>query len=120
MDLVVTVRTNNSALDEPLRWMLRDPRRLRVTRQSDFLWLRLLDVPAALTARCYMAQDTLTLRVDDPSCRRWPAATRWRPARTARTARRPRGRLICAWTWPTWGAPTWVARDVAPWPTPAA
>jgi len=66
MDLVVTVQTNNSALDEPLRWMLRDPRRLRVTRQSDFLWLRLLDVPAALTARCYMAQDTLTLRVDDP------------------------------------------------------
>jgi len=63
---VVTVQTNNSALDEPLRWMLRDPRRLRVTRQSDFLWLRLLNVPAALTARRYMAQDTLTLRVDDP------------------------------------------------------
>ena len=55
--------------DEPLRWMLDNPRAMRVTRQSDSLWIRLLDVPAALEARTYDAGGTIVLGIEsDPMC----------------------------------------------------
>ena len=53
VDLVATVSTVWAPVDEPLRWLLADPRRLRVNRLNDGLWLRILDVPAALAAREY-------------------------------------------------------------------
>jgi predicted acetyltransferase len=53
--------------DEPLRWMLDNPRALRVTRQSDSLWIRLLDVRAALEARTYDADGMVVLGIEsDP------------------------------------------------------
>ncbi len=55
--------------DEPLRWMLDNPRAMRVTRQSDNLWIRLLDVPAALEARSYDVGGTIVLGIEsDPMC----------------------------------------------------
>ena len=60
------VVAHNVPVDEPLLWMLRDPRRLHVTRVRDFLWLRLLDVPAALAARSYGGRGELVLEVSDP------------------------------------------------------
>jgi predicted acetyltransferase len=55
--------------DEPLRWMLDNPRAMRVTRQSDSLWIRLLDVPAALAARTYDTGGALVLGIEsDPVC----------------------------------------------------
>jgi predicted acetyltransferase len=55
--------------DEPLRWMLADPRALRVTRQSDNLWIRLLDVAAALRARGYAADGAISVAIEsDPMC----------------------------------------------------
>jgi predicted acetyltransferase len=51
--------------DEPLRWMLADPRALRVTRSADNLWLRLVDVRAALEARGYPTAASLVLDVSD-------------------------------------------------------
>jgi predicted acetyltransferase len=55
--------------DEPLRWMLDNPRAMRVTRQSDSLWIRLLDVPAALSARTYDASEAIVLGIaSDPMC----------------------------------------------------
>jgi predicted acetyltransferase len=55
--------------DEPLRWMLDNPRAMRVTRQSDSLWIRLLDVKAALEARTYDTSGTLVLGIEsDPMC----------------------------------------------------
>src|SRR5215472_7487052 len=55
--------------DEPLRWMLDNPRAMRVTRQSDSLWIRLLDVRAALEARTYDTGGTLVLGIEsDPMC----------------------------------------------------
>lgn len=69
IDLVQTVRITSRPLDEPLRWMLADPRRLRVSRLVDDLWLRLLDVPAALAARRYAASDRLIFEVADAF---WP------------------------------------------------
>ncbi|HWE64805.1 MAG TPA: GNAT family N-acetyltransferase [Chloroflexota bacterium] len=65
LDLVSTVETFMSPVDEPLRWMLADPRRLRVTNLLDALWLRILDVPAALSARRYATEDALVVDVTD-------------------------------------------------------
>lgn len=65
VDLVGTVRALNSPLDDPLRWMLTDPRRLRSVAQSDSLWLRVLDPAAALGSRRYQGQDTLVLDLTD-------------------------------------------------------
>lgn len=55
--------------DEPLRWMLQNPRAMRVTRQSDNLWMRLLDVPRALEARAYDVPGSIVLGIDsDAMC----------------------------------------------------
>jgi predicted acetyltransferase len=71
LDLVEEVKAPNRPLDEPLRWMLADPRRLRTTEVADHLWLRILDVPAALAARGYRADERLVIEVTsaDPSAR---------------------------------------------------
>ena len=53
-------------MDEPLRWLLADPRRFNVTALYDNLWLRLLDVPRALAARTYGSPGRLALEVTDP------------------------------------------------------
>ncbi len=65
VDLVARVRGLHRPVDEPLRWMLADSRRLRVTHLADNLWVRLLDIPAALSARRYAAPERLTFEVSD-------------------------------------------------------
>ena len=65
VDLISTVRVAHMPADMPLRWMLADPRRLRVTRLVDDLWVRLLDIPAALAARRYGTAARLVLEVAD-------------------------------------------------------
>lgn len=72
MDLATIVTIRHRPLDEPLRWMLADPRRLRVERAVDGLWARLVDVPAALSARRYLTEGRLVFSVVDPFC---PAKT---------------------------------------------
>ncbi|MEU4984748.1 GNAT family N-acetyltransferase [Streptomyces sp. NPDC021969] len=64
-DLTKTVVAPGRPRDEPLRWMLKNPRAMRVTRQADNLWARLLDVPAALAQRSYLRRDELVFTVDD-------------------------------------------------------
>jgi hypothetical protein len=53
IDLVGEISARRRPLDDPLRWRLADPRRLRVTEVIDWLYLRILDVPTALQARGY-------------------------------------------------------------------
>jgi len=65
LDLAVDVHLVGRPLDEPLRWMLADPRRLRTSHTHDGLWARLLDLPAALAARRYTTEDHLVLEVID-------------------------------------------------------
>jgi predicted acetyltransferase len=69
LDLVEEVFAPNRPLDEPLRWMLADPRRLRTTELADHLWLRIIDIPSALEARGYGAAERLVVEVasDDPA-----------------------------------------------------
>jgi predicted acetyltransferase len=65
VDLVAQVNFENLPLQDPVRWMLRDPRRLRTTTVSDWLWVRLVDVAKALEARRYRVEDRLVLDVID-------------------------------------------------------
>lgn len=65
MDLIRAVRLIRRPVDDPLSWMLTDPRRLKTSALRDDLWVRLLDIPAALMARSYAAQGRLTLDVAD-------------------------------------------------------
>jgi predicted acetyltransferase len=67
VDLVGTVTANNLPMDEPLRWMLADADALCVTGTPDFLWLRLVDVPAALAARRYATSGKLVVQVNEPA-----------------------------------------------------
>jgi predicted acetyltransferase len=66
LDLAGTVRLMDRPVDDPVRWRLADPRRLRVTEVGDQLWVRLLDLPGALAARRYAVEGTLVLEVTDP------------------------------------------------------
>jgi predicted acetyltransferase len=52
-------------IDDPVRWLLGDARTLTTSEMTDFLWLRLLDVPAALSARRYAVAGELVLEVVD-------------------------------------------------------
>lgn len=65
----LTVKAPNIPIDDPLAWILIDPRSLRVTRVRDFLWLRLVDVSAALGARRYPVDGTIVFEVRDEV---WP------------------------------------------------
>lgn len=64
-DLTQTVIAPARPRDEPLRWMLTNPRAFRVTRQSDNLWARILDVQAALEGRAYEVPGDITFTIED-------------------------------------------------------
>jgi predicted acetyltransferase len=64
LDLAAQVTGDHLRADEPLLHLLFEPRRLRLT-VGDGLWVRLVDVPAALTARRYAVTGRLTLAVRD-------------------------------------------------------
>jgi predicted acetyltransferase len=65
VDLIETVSARLMPLDEPLRFMLKDPRRLRVNAVNDHLWLKILDIEGALAARTYSVADRVVLQVQD-------------------------------------------------------
>jgi predicted acetyltransferase len=61
--------------DHPLWWILATPRRMKL-RMGDGLWVRLVDVGAALSAREYASDGAVVLDVIDEFCP-WNAGT-WR------------------------------------------
>lgn len=65
-DLVGTVHAALRPVDEPLPWMVSNPRAVQTVARREHLWLRMLDVPAALSARRYAAADSVLLRVTEP------------------------------------------------------
>jgi predicted acetyltransferase len=74
-DLVTTARAYRRPVDDPLPFLLTESRQVR-TRQSDGLWIRLVDLPAALAARRYLRPVDLVIEVADALV---PAnAGRWR------------------------------------------
>jgi predicted acetyltransferase len=65
VDLVSTVEAWGRPADEPLLHLVREPRRLRFGLM-DGLWVRLVDIPAALSARRYRADGRVVFEVTDP------------------------------------------------------
>ncbi|MEU9876256.1 GNAT family N-acetyltransferase [Streptomyces phaeochromogenes] len=65
VDWVTKVRTGWRAADDLLPHLLPDPRAARILTQADLLWVRVLDVVAALEARTYGVSGTLVLEVVD-------------------------------------------------------
>ena len=59
-DLVGKLAATNRPVDDPLWWLLADPRRL-VRKSHDALWLRLIDIPKALEARRYNCDGKLKI-----------------------------------------------------------
>jgi predicted acetyltransferase len=64
VDLTRGVTLVYGAIDEPLLDMVDEPRRLRASL-GDGLWLRVLDVPAALAGRRYATRPDLVIEVSD-------------------------------------------------------
>ena len=82
LDIDWAARTTASLLpvDHPLWWLLATPRHMR-PRVGDGLWVRLVDVGEALSARAYAADGAVVFDVIDEFCP-WNAG-RWRVARRA-------------------------------------
>jgi predicted acetyltransferase len=74
-DLVDTVTAELRGPADPLLYQLLDPRRARVS-VADGLWVRIIDLPAALTRRAYSAPVDVVLEVTDELLR--GNAGRWR------------------------------------------
>lgn len=64
LDLARRFARRNAPIDAPIRHMVADPRAIH-TEIADGLYVRLLDVPAALAARRYAAEAELVLEVRD-------------------------------------------------------
>ncbi|USA00672.1 GNAT family N-acetyltransferase [Streptomyces lydicamycinicus] len=67
IDLTSTVRIEARPADDPLLHLVADRDQVRVTGQEPSLWLRLVDVRAALTARSWAAPVDLVLDLRDPA-----------------------------------------------------
>jgi predicted acetyltransferase len=80
MDLTATIRTEHPRRPlEPVKWFFSNPRAATVTGLSDFLWLRIFDVPRFLSARRYERDGELVLDVvDDVDGAAGPASGRYR------------------------------------------
>ena len=64
MDLTRTLSWWAASVDEPIQYAVSSPARLAM-RVSEALWIRVLDVPAALEARRYAAPADLVIEVTD-------------------------------------------------------
>ncbi|GIJ24710.1 GNAT family N-acetyltransferase [Micromonospora lutea] len=65
LDLTRRLAWMRAAVDEPLLRLVNEPRRLDF-RLIDALWVRVVDVPAALAARRYAADIDVVVEVTDP------------------------------------------------------
>ena len=67
LDLMSVTEAIKRPMDDPMPFMLLDPRRLQRTVR-DGVWLRIVDVAAALGQRGYAGSDRVTLEVRDAVC----------------------------------------------------
>ena len=74
VDLTGEVTLLKRPVDDPLRWLLVDGRRLRPSRLCDWLWVRPVDAAAALAARRYRVAGELVIALSDAMCP-WNAGT---------------------------------------------
>jgi predicted acetyltransferase len=92
LDLTRRVIYEGAAPDDPLLHMVTEPQAV-VTRLSEALWVRVVDVPAALTARTYSVPFEVVLEVSDEVCPwnagRWALKWDGSTATCERTAAQP-------------------------------
>lgn len=55
----------NNPVNATLPYMVKEPRRVRISRVSDSLWIRILDVDAALTGRTYEEDGSISITLTD-------------------------------------------------------
>ncbi len=65
IDVIDEIKHENGSVFEPVQWLLPDARALEQVSSWDSLWVRLLDVPAALSARSYAIPGRVVLDVVD-------------------------------------------------------
>jgi predicted acetyltransferase len=67
VDLIARVKASILPIDHPLLLLVTEPRRLRASVR-DGLWVRLVDIGAALAARSYAVGDSIVVEVADEFC----------------------------------------------------
>jgi predicted acetyltransferase len=67
IDLVTRIKAYGQPMDDPLFFMLAEPRRLQ-TQIEDGLWLRVVDVRGALEGRSYSADGQVSFALRDDIC----------------------------------------------------
>ena len=67
-ELVDELKAHARPVDDPLIWMLAEPRRLR-RELTDAIWLKFLDIPTMLENRTYPVEDALVLQIVDAETR---------------------------------------------------
>ncbi|HXG77096.1 MAG TPA: GNAT family N-acetyltransferase [Gaiellaceae bacterium] len=92
IDWAASISAHLLPVDHPLFHLLATPRRMRF-RVGDGLWIRLVDVGAALSARRYLADGAVVVDVVDEFCR-WNAG-RWRIADGVAKRSRASAQLRC-------------------------
>ncbi len=65
IDAVAQIDATGRPVDEPVHWLLNDGRSWQAQNTLDSMWVRLLDVPAALAARRYAVEARVVLEVID-------------------------------------------------------
>jgi predicted acetyltransferase len=93
VDLVATIAGRRMPVDEPLRFLLADPRRLRAEAVNDNLWVLPIDIPAFLDARTYTVPGRLVIEVDGERCELDAGSDGARATPTTKTAD-----LVCSST----------------------
>ncbi len=77
IDLVGRIRSRGAvAEDDPLPYLLDDPRQLNTTSLCDMLWVRPMDVPIVLAARTYGTDDRIVVELAEDGAP--GGGTRWR------------------------------------------
>jgi len=66
VDWIATVKAENQSVDNLLPWLVADAREVITVERGDLQWVRVLDAPAALSARRYLASGAITIAIDDP------------------------------------------------------
>ena len=92
MDWVATVTAGLLPVDHALWFLLAEPRRMQY-RAGDALWVRLVEVGAALSARTYASDEPLVLDVGDAFCPSNEGRWRLESGRAERTEEEPDLRL---------------------------
>jgi predicted acetyltransferase len=65
MDLVGEIRARCIPIDDPLPYLLENPRLLRTRELNDGVWVNVRDIPVAFSARTYRTVDCIVVEVGD-------------------------------------------------------